>query len=450
MRPLQKVLWTKGVLLNPQHLQLQDGYLEALVAFQLGVLRHAPWGFTRLEIDQESLAAGSLAIRSASGLFPDGLPFLIPESDQPPPPKPFQDHWRPDQQSMQLYLAVPELREGAQNVAMRSEGQGTRFVAEAVLRRDENTGLAEKPLQLARRNLQLLAEGEALEGFSLLPVARVIRSEAGTPQLDPHYVPPVLDVAASGYLVTLARRLLEILSARSSTLAGTRRQRNRGLADFGSSDVANFWLLYTINRHLPVVRHLSESRRTHPESLFRELLALGGALTTFSQRYHPRDLPGYDHDDLGGCFGRLDAIIRELLETVVPIHHVVIPLRSTGTHVYAAALDEERLFAGTQLFLGIRCEASAEEVARRAPQLVKLSSGDQIERLIRHALPGLPMRYLATPPGGVPIKLDYQYFQLERTGSDWDAIRTARNLAAYVPADFPEAQLELVVLLPSG
>src|SRR5690606_378008 len=158
MRPLQKVLWTKGLLLNPQHLQLQDGYLEALVAFQLGVLRHAPWGFTRLEIDQESLAAGSLAIRSASGLFPDGLPFLIPESDQPPPPKPFQDHWRPDQQSMQLYLAVPELREGAQNVAMRSEGQGTRFVAEAVLRRDENTGLAEKPLQLARRNLQLLAE----------------------------------------------------------------------------------------------------------------------------------------------------------------------------------------------------------------------------------------------------------------------------------------------------
>jgi len=128
----------------------------------------------------------------------------------------------------------------------------------------------------------------------------------------------------------------------------------------------------------------------------------------------------------------------------------VIPLRSTGTHVFAAALDEERLFAGTQLFLGIRCEASAEEVARRAPQLVKLSSGDQIERLIRHALPGLPMRYLATPPGSVPIKLDYQYFQLERTGSDWDAIRTARNLAAYVPADFPEAQLELVVLLPSG
>ena len=141
-----------------------------------------------------------------------------------------------------------------------------------------HTGLAEKPLQLARRNLRLMAEGEAREGHSLLQVARVTRAESGEVQLDPHYVPPLLDVSANVYLLTIARRLIEILSARSSGLAGTRRQRNRGLADFGSSDVASFWLLYTINTHLPVVRHLFETRRGHPESLFRALLGLAGAL----------------------------------------------------------------------------------------------------------------------------------------------------------------------------
>src|SRR5690606_35298823 len=122
----------------------------------------------------------------------------------------------------------------------------------------------------------------------------------------PHYVPPLVDVTANVYLMTIARRLVEVLSARSSGLAGTRRQRNRGLADFGSSDVANFWLLYSVNTHLPVLRHLFETRRGHPEALFRAMLALAGALTTFSGTLHPRDLPGYDHLDLGGCFGRLD------------------------------------------------------------------------------------------------------------------------------------------------
>jgi predicted component of type VI protein secretion system len=48
----------------------------------------------------------------------------------------------------------------------------------------------------------------------------------------------------------------------------------------------------------------------------------------------------------------------------------------------------------------------------------------------------------------MPVKLEYQYFQLERSGGDWDAVRAARNLAVYVPSDFPDPQLELVVLLP--
>ncbi len=451
MRRLQKVLWTKGILLNPQHLQLQDSYLEELVGFQLGNLQHAPWGFSRLEIDQEALAGGSLAVAAAAGIFPDGLPFLFPGADTAPPPKPLQEHWRPDQQAMDVFLAVPEYRFDGQNVSMQAGGGGgsTRYVAEAVLRRDENTGLAEKPLQLARRNLRLIAQGEALEGFSILQVARIVRSEAGEPQLDPHYVPPLLDVATNVYLMTIARRLVEVLSARSSGLAGTRRQRNRGLADFGSSDVANFWLLYTVNTHLPVIRHLFETRRGHPEALFGAMLALAGALTTFSGTLHPRDLPGYDHTDLGGCFASLDAIIRELLETVVPTNHVIIPLKQTQPLVHAAALDEERLFANTQMFLGVRATTPADEIARRAPQLLKISAADQVERLIRHALPGLTLRYAAAPPGSMPVKMEYQYFQLERSGSDWDAIRTARNLAAYVPSDFPEAQLELVVLLPS-
>ena len=189
MRPLQKVLWKKGTILNPQHLQVQDHYLEELLGFHLRALEHAPYGFKRLDIDQAALAAGTLAIRAAEGLLPDGLPFLIPTADAVPPPKALQEQWRPDQYSMDLYLGVPEYRPEGRNVAMDVEAGSTRYVAEAVMRRDENTGLSEKPLQLARRNLRLLTETESREGWTTLPVARVLRSETGALQLDPHFVP---------------------------------------------------------------------------------------------------------------------------------------------------------------------------------------------------------------------------------------------------------------------
>ncbi len=448
MPQMQKVLWTKGILLNPQHLQLQDAYLESLLASRAGALRHHAWGFTSLDIDQASLAGGLLSLSGASGIFPDGTPFAIPAADSPPAPKALAEHWRPDQRSMDIYLAIPDYRPAGHNVSVDAEVRHTRYLAEAVVRRDENTGLVEKKLQLARRNFRLLAEHETQEGCTLLKVARVTQSESGEVLLDPHFVPPILDLGASRHLLTIARGIVEALSARSSGLSATRKQRNRALAHFDSSDVAAFWLLYTVNTHLPVVRHIIGRRRTHPEALYEALLALASALTSFSTTIHPRDLPPYDHDDLRGCFERLDGIIRELLETVVPRNHVVLPLSRTDAFIHAAAIDDDRLFGGIQMYLGVKSGASAEEVARRGPLLLKTGAANEVERLIRLALPGLGVRYIPVPPSNVPVKLGYQYFELDRSGAEWDAIRSARNLAVYVPSDFPDATLELVVMLP--
>ena len=123
-------------------------------------------------------------------------------------------------------------------------------------------------------------------------------------------------------------------------------------------------------------------------------------------------------------------------------------LRQTEPSVYATAVDQDRYLAAPQIYLAMTATARPDEIARRAPGLVKVSSGDQLERLIRQALPGVPLRHVPNPPSAVPVKLDYQYFLLDRTGPEWDAIRQARNLAAYVPSDLPEPQMELVILLP--
>jgi type VI secretion system protein ImpJ len=448
MRQTQKVLWTKGVLLSPQHLQTQDRFLEDLLDFHLSTLIFAPWGFSRLDLDREQLAGGSLAISDAAGIFPDGLAFDIPHSDPAAPPKPLTDQWKPDQTELDLYLAVPELQLGGHNVSSTRANRDSRYTAEILMRRDENTGLAERPIQVGRKNLRLLTGNDNLEGHALLRLGRMTRSAAGGHELDPRTVPPLLDIAASDYLLSIARRLVEVLAAKSTSLSGMRRQRNQSLADFGVADVANFWLLYTVNTHLPHFRHLYETRRGHPSELYSAMLALAGALTTFSIKHHPRSLPAYAHGDLGRCFTQLDELLRELLEAVVPATHVALPLQLTQPSIYATAIDQDRYFAAPQAYLAISTATRHDELLRKAPQLIKVSSADQIDRLIRQALPGVAMHHVPSPPSALPVKLNHHYFLLDRSGSEWEAIRMARNLAAYVPSDFPEPVLELVFILP--
>ena len=450
MKSLQPVIWTKGTILTPQHLQLQDRFLESLLQFHLDHLTFCPWGFGKLQIGQDALAAGLLGISSASGIFPDGLPFEIPESDAAPAPKPLADYFEPGQAIADFYVGVPHYRERGLNVSPKAEAGGARYRAKYELFRDENSGLSEKPVQIAHKNFSLLAEAEAREGYSTLRVARVQRTEAGTFQLYARFVPPLLNFRASSYLVSIARRLVEILSARSSAIAGMRRQKNQSLADFTSADIASFWLLYTINGAFPTFRHLFETRGGHPEALFRAMLSLAGALTTFSTTLHPRDLPVYEHDDLGACFTELHEKLQMLLDTVIQANFVALPLKLVQPAIYATSIDNDKYLANTKLYLAVSAEGSTAEIVARVPQLVKVCSASHIEHLVRQALPGVPLTYVSQPPAAIPVKLNHQYFSLSQAGPAWEAVVRARNLAAYVPADLPNPRLELIILLPQA
>ena len=450
MRNLQPVIWAKGTFLTPQHLQAQDRFLENLMQFRHESLNFRPYGFSSLLVDHEELAAGNFAITSAAGIFPDGLPFSIPSSDQPPPPKILAQYLEGDQYIVDLNLAIPPHVEGGVNVSTASRNLDTRYLAEVMLLRDENSGMTEKPIQVARKNFRLLADTEAREGTPVLRVGRVYRNENGLLQLDPQFIPPILDITASDYVMAILRRLVEILVARSSILAGMRRQKNQALAEFTSSDIANFWLLYTVNSHLPLLRHLLETRGGHPVELFSLMNSLAGALTTFSLKVQPRDLPLYDHDDLGPCLTDLDEKLRALLETVVPTNFVSLPLKLVQQSIYATALAEDKYLINTKMYLAVKAQMSEAELISRTPQLIKACSATHIEHLVRQALPGVPMLHEPSPPNSIPIQLSYQYFNLSQSGAAWESIYRARNFAVYVPAEFPNPQMELVILLPQA
>jgi len=450
MKQLQPVLWTKGTFLTPQHLQLQDRFLEDSLNFRLQALKFCAWGFSEVVLDQELLAEGQLAVTRASGIFPDGLLFDIPGPDQPPPSKALAEFFDPGVRDLDIYLTVPDYKLKGLNVAGLGRVAGSRYLAEIASVRDDNTGTGERPIQIARKNLRLLAANETREGSSALRIANVERTEAGAFRLNTRFVPPLLEVRANDYLRGLVNGILEILSAKSAQLAGGRRQKNQSLADFTASDIANFWLLYTVNSHIPVLSHLLQGQRCHPEELFSELTALGASLTTFSNTVRPRDLPLYDHLNLSKVFADLEEKLRMLLETVVPTNVVSLPLKQVKNTIYATAIEQDKYLANTRMYLAFSADTSEEAIIRKVPQLVKATSASQIDQLINMALPGISLNHVTVPPNAIPVKMKFQYFSLNQAGAAWDAVIRSRNFAAHVPGELINPQMELIILLPQA
>ncbi|HEU4689065.1 MAG TPA: type VI secretion system baseplate subunit TssK, partial [Vicinamibacterales bacterium] len=69
-----KVVWSEGLFLRPQHFQQQDRYFERYVETRCQALVPHSWGFTSLEIEPDLLSIGKFGLRGATGVFPDGTP----------------------------------------------------------------------------------------------------------------------------------------------------------------------------------------------------------------------------------------------------------------------------------------------------------------------------------------------------------------------------------------
>jgi type VI secretion system protein ImpJ len=450
MKNLHRVVWSKGMFLTPQHFQAQDDYFEQNVQFRCTASTSVNWGLTDLAVDQESLANGLFTIRHCRGVMPDGLTFSIPDSDAPPQGREIADYFQPTEPELDVFLALPESQPRGRNVTIANGAHGdagTRYVASTRMVLDETSGTEEKPVQLANKNFRLVFGGESLDGTSFLRIAQITRSPAGTYIVRSEFIPPALSVDSSEYLLIMLRRLIELLAAKAASLSALRRQKGRSLAEFGSGDLGNFWLLHTVNTFLPQLKHLWVARRRHPEMMYYTMLGLAGALSTFSLDEGARNLPDYDHENLGPCFTQLDEKIRELLETAIPSKCVVVPLRAVEKAIFAGQITNDEYFRKTQFFLSAGAQMGMDDIIKQVPKLVKVSPPAEIHRLVRNALPGLTLRHTPVPPAAIPVKLERQYFAVNQSGILWDGIVKSQQVAIFVPDEIQKPELELLIVL---
>ncbi len=445
-----KVVWSEGMYIGPHHFQLQSRYFEDVIRFAASCHWFEPYGFTGLELDPEALRNGAAVLLHAQGIFPDGLPFHMPETDALPAPHSITDLFPPTLNAATLLLGVPLHKGRGLNCTFGEPSLGeraeTRYVAETRVIPDENTGGDERPVQIARKSLCLLLETEPTIGLATLPLARIVRDGAGRFAYDPEFVPPTLQIQASRRLMLLVRRLIEILDEKSAAI-GFRRSIG---SELSAGEIAKFWLLHTVNSAGASLRHLLTVKRGHPEDLFVELSRLAGALCTFKLGSHPRQLPLYNHRSPSACFEALDRHIREHLEITVPTNCLTIPLKSTDGCFYDGQISDQRCLGRSQWLLAVRSPVAEAELMMRAPLLVKICSSRFVRELVKRSLPGLGLMHLAVPPAAVSPGVEKQYFTISRTGPSWDHIVQTRSVGVYIPADIPTPEVEVLVVLENS
>ena len=451
MKQLSKVVWSEGMHLGPHHFQVQSRFFEEITHFGISKLWFEPYGLVGLELDAEGLRNGTAAVVHARGIFADGLPFNMPESDPLPAPRAIADLFPPTRESLTVLMAIPPLRPGAPNCALGDqEGNGsTRFIAESVMTSDDNTGTDDKPLKIGRKNIQILLDTEDAGDLQTLPIARIHRDGSGHFVYDEGFIPPCTQISARPTLMLLARRLIDILQEKSASVSLDRRGKGKFQSGFSAQEIGQFWFLHAINSALGPLRHIFFTKRGHPEELFLELLRLGGALCTFALDSQPRNLPLYNHLALDECFAQIEKHIHDHLDLLAPSNCLSIPLKPVGNYFWEGDVTDQRCLDRARWMISVHAALGDAEVITRTLQLVKVCSAQFVPQLVKRALPGMELTHVSVPPSAVARRVESHYFSVGRAGPCWDHIVQTRRVGIYIPGDIPNPEIELLVILES-
>ncbi|MBX3305081.1 MAG: type VI secretion system baseplate subunit TssK [Nitrospira sp.] len=429
----QKVMWWEGMVLRPHHFQQWDRYYEGLVAERFRTLDTFGWGVKDLAIDHTGLATGQLKIQKCSLVMPDGLVVDIPHSDDAPPSRMFRDHFPATTKHLGVYLGIPDEQPDGKTYQLESEtgNRQARYRKQDVTFVNTITGEDPQPVQVARKQLQLLFGEESFTSITAVKIAELVRTQNGTITLDERYIPPLLWVDGSSTLTELVDGLINRLKEMRTSFSDDQ----RGTIDLIGTDLRKFALASAVFTHLPVLSHLREAEggHYHPESLYIAMSQLAGQLMLLAPPGAAIKLAQYQHENLTDTFHRLEKDIRSLIEGGTP-GYTNIHLTWEGDHWEG----DVRLFTSAQFYCSVETPSDLSDEAVRSfvPGGITISAPSKLHPLLGKSSPGVTLKYKGNP-SALPLRDGTQYFQLITDETDrakwlWDEIHKEQKIALYV------------------
>jgi type VI secretion system protein ImpJ len=438
MSDKNRVIWSEGLFLRPQHFQQQDRYVESFVEGRTAALRTNPWGFIELELERDLLSIGKLGVRRARGVFPDGTPFAIPDDDLAPTPLDITLQIR----DQVIYLALPLRQSGATLVDRAVGARGfTRYRARDIEARDVSSDNgASGELETANLNLRLITQTEPSQDFARIPLAHVTECRADKQVvLDERFMPTVLRVGAAPRLTTFLSEMQGLLYQRAEALAARAVSSGRG----GVAEMVEFLMLQAINRYDPWVTYLAAAASCHPEDLYQMMLQIVGELSTLTATSRrPPKFPAYQHDLLRQTFEPVIAALRSCLAVSLGDNVISIPLVEKKFGIRVGTIADKSLVDTAVFVLAARADVPTEDFRRRFPAQCKIGPIEKIGDLVNLQLPGIGLQAMAVAPRQLHNIAGSHYFEMDRGSDLWRSLKTSGAIAIHLAGEFPGLAME--------
>jgi len=442
MSTTSKILWSEGLTLGPQHFQRQDLYHETRLQQIASALNPHFWGVRSVRWKLDDLGHNRLSADGLSVIFPDGELYDAPGADVLPESVDLS-RLPPNQDVFTFHVTLALVKPHGGNA-----DENGRYVRCDLVTPDLFSEALAIDVPFLTKRAKLLMEAETRAPHSSVPVVQVRRAEQGGFEIVPSFIPPSVKIGAAPGLRCMLDGLVSVMTAKIESLQRMHRKASNEVYEVGAGDISSWWMLNIVSTANALLMHCARSPGLHPEVMFQQMLAAAGGLMTFSDRYKTADLPAYRHEALGEVFAQLDALLRDLVDTVIGSKYFIIPLvTDRSRRPYSqAVLDPAKVTKQTQLYLAVTADMSGLELVATVPMRLKVAAPDNLESIVGSALPGVPLAHMPQVPPAIPVRPNTYYFSISTKSPLYEKALDAGALAVYAPDGIPGLKIELIAV----
>ena len=310
MKIPNRIQWHEGMLISPQHFQVESARIDNMIALHTIASAGYSWGIRRCKFDIGLLASGRLRVLELNAFMPNG--FAVEHN---------VNSEKNDSLELDLDSFKAHLNDGPLNVylamatnrSVNSQDGISMFrslVSEPV--KDEVSHAVDADIPRLKPVLKLFAGNPPSGAFTFFRLCSIV-SENDVIHLG-KTLPPIMDLTAAPELLDDIKKFVEILRGKATFIA----RQISGQKDMKKSE-EQFLMSHRLNllvTGLPMIEGIIQSQYILPFNMYLALSNLLGPLSQIREGALPPSPPYYDHDSPYQAFKYLLKTLNDLLNEV--------------------------------------------------------------------------------------------------------------------------------------
>ncbi|MWV62922.1 type VI secretion system baseplate subunit TssK [Helicobacter saguini] len=452
-----KVAWINGMSIDKVHFEQQERYLQRVINQKTIALYNHFYGILHIEIANDLLSQGKIALQRISGIAQDGSVFNSPDEDLLPQALEITSN---NIKNPIITLKIQTSVNTTAELSIQNALQDSKYITTQALitsrihdemqaesnNNNLNTSYTQEKISVILASLRLTLGflGNKSPNELEIPICKIKNIDSNNAiTLDYTFIPTCFDVSG----VNMIESFIDEIIHNTKQHADSLNQIFRGIdMTKNTLDFTTYLSLNLLKKWNLIFQTLKHKGKLHPEYFYDKLIEFQADLSAFGLDSTSNFIQ-YNHNDLSSTFIPLINNLRISFAKIIAPKYILANVIDNKNGFFDCIFDNAGIIANSQIFFAIKSDSPIEYLQQNFKSQSKILTQSKIKNIVASQLKGVNIEQLQIIPSTLPHLNGYVYYKIDKNDKLFSSFYNENIISFYITKNIINPDIKMWAVL---